>query len=449
MPNGHLRQRRRRQRLVALSVAATTLGGTGAGLIWAWPNNEYEFTASPGHGRGLSQNGAFDRAVGGSTAETILAHYYPGASIAAIGSTPVRVRLMGLDGKNLDVESETGLYVAGRRVVPGQAAHLTPTATGADVTITQGCDGAVLWQGSTDDPYAYPLETGTDRPAAEHLELCEGPNYRGVLGVALDGDAPRVINEVDIEDYLLGVVPAEMVPDWANQGGAEALRAQAIAARSYALADQRYSYAQTCDTTDCQAYPGTDKEDDRTATAVHSTAGQVLTHDNHILRAEYSAAPDAGTPTLDDLTVGPALSEFQSAPTLLDPTTPDLTSPDPTTADAPTPADPVTPADPATPADPQASAPTGADPNAPTVSDPAAPAKPAPAKPAPAKPNPRTQVGVPLLPDLLRILREATQQPPPVPGSTPKPGTTPGAAALSAASAPVPPLATMPYSNQH
>ncbi|MEV6068380.1 SpoIID/LytB domain-containing protein [Nocardia sp. NPDC052001] len=336
MPNGHLHQRRRRRRLLALSVAACTLGGATAGLLWAWPDEEYEFVNSPGHGRGLSQNGAFDRAVGGNTAETILAHYYPGAQLDTLASVPVRVRLMGLDDKTLDVESETGLYVAGRRVVPGQAAHLTPTAAGADVTITQGCDGAVLWEGTTDDPYAYPLENGSNRPKDEHLELCEGSNYRGVLGVALDGNSSRVINEVDLEDYLLGVVPAEMVPNWADEGGSEALRAQAIAARSYVLAEQRYPYAQTCDTTDCQAYPGTDKEDARTTAAVQSTAGQVLVHDNHILRAEYSAAPDGGIPSIDNLEVGPALSEFQSAPTLIDPTVPTYTDPgytDPTLGD--------------------------------------------------------------------------------------------------------------------
>ncbi|MEU0540643.1 SpoIID/LytB domain-containing protein [Nocardia sp. NPDC005978] len=335
---------------MALSLAATTMAGTSAGLLWAWPDGEFRVTASPGHGRGLSQNGAFDRALEGNTAESILAHYYPGAELQTIASTPIRVRLQQQDDSTLDVESESGLYVAGRRVIPGQAAHLTPTETGADVVITTGCEGEVLWEGTTDDPYIYPLEAGSDRPAEEHLSLCGGNAYRGVLGVALEDGAYRTVNEVDIEDYLKGVVPAEMVPNWADKGGAEALRAQAIAARSYALAEDRYVYAQTCDSTDCQMYPGTEREDSRTSEAVRVSAGKVLVHEGHILRAEYSAAPDAGIPSIENLSVGPAVSEFPSAPTMVDPTVPPI---DPTTEDPsygptygpPTHSDPTLPTD--------------------------------------------------------------------------------------------------------
>ncbi|MGV9414320.1 SpoIID/LytB domain-containing protein [Nocardia sp. NPDC003693] len=312
---------------MALSLAATTMAGTSAGLLWAWPDGEFRVTASPGHGRGLSQNGAFDRAMDGNTAEAILAHYYPGAELHTIASTPIRVRLQQQDDSTLDVESESGLYVAGRRVIPGQAAHLTPTDTGADVVITTGCDGEVLWEGSTDDPYIYPVEDGSDRPAEEHLRLCGGNAYRGVLGVALEDGAYRTVNEVDIEDYLMGVVPSEMVPNWADKGGAEALRAQAIAARSYALAEDRYTYAQTCDSTDCQMYPGTEREDSRTSEAVRVSAGKVLVREGHILRAEYSAAPDSGIPSIENLTVGPAISEFPSAPTMVDPTVPTYQDP--------------------------------------------------------------------------------------------------------------------------
>ncbi|MTK29114.1 SpoIID/LytB domain-containing protein [Nocardia seriolae] len=316
-------------------LAAATTGGTAI-LVWAWPDNAFHFTAGAGHGRGLSQNGAFDKAVAGWTADRILANYYSGADLADIGATTVRVRLMERDDKTLDIASDSVFYVADRRVIPGQAAHLTPTATGADVIITQGCDGGKLWEGSTDDPWAYPVAEGTDRPAAEQLEICGGNAYRGVLGVALDNGSLRTVNDLDLDDYLKGVVPAEMVPGWADQGGAEALRAQAIAARSYALAEQRYPYAQTCDTTDCQMYLGTDKEDPRTTAAVLDTSGRVLVRDNRLLRAEYSAAPDGGLPTpASAMETGPALSDFPAAgptlPTLpfLNPTTPE-TSPTPT-----------------------------------------------------------------------------------------------------------------------
>ncbi|AYF74756.1 SpoIID/LytB domain-containing protein [Nocardia yunnanensis] len=394
MPNGYLARRRRRRGLLTLSlVTAAATGGTAL-LIWAWPDNAFHFTAAAGHGRGLSQNGAFEKAAAGWTADRILANYYEGAELADIGPTTVRVRLMEQDDKTLDIASDSVFYVAGRRVIPGQAAHLTPTAAGADVTITQGCDGANLWEGSTDDPWAYPVADGTDRPANEQLEICGGNAYRGVLGVALDNGAARTVNDLDLDDYLEGVVPAEMVPGWADQGGAEALRAQAIAARSYALAEQRYSYAQTCDTTDCQMYLGTDKEDPRTTAAVTATSGRVLVRDNHILRAEYSAAPDAGTPTpASAMELGPALSDFPAAqnPNLL----PNLPSPDqtstiPTQFDQPTP-DTTTP-DTASPTYPD---PTNAMPDAETHS---APSNSSPGAPSRPKPDSRNRVGIPLPP---------------------------------------------------
>src|SRR5690606_6849474 len=144
-----------------------------------------------------------------------------------------------------------------------------------------------------------------------HLTLCGGGAYRGALGVAAEDGGFRTVNRVDVEDYLLGVVPAEMQANWADKGANEALRAQAIAARSYALAETRYPYAQTCDSTDCQVYPGTEREDPRAAAAVASTAGLVLLRDGHILRSEYSAAPDGGSPAdIQTFEIGPSPAEL-------------------------------------------------------------------------------------------------------------------------------------------
>ncbi|WP_062994855.1 SpoIID/LytB domain-containing protein [Nocardia mikamii] len=323
---GLLRRRRmRRGALIGLVVVPVT---GGVVLAFAVPmsgsgtrNAAYQAAAGPGHGRGMSQVGAFDQATAGATADGILAHYYPGAQLATIGPTTVRVRLTVYDNETLDVYSDSGLTVAGRRVVAGQAAHLTPTPDGgANVVVTIGCDGDVLWQGSTDDPWAYPADSGPDRPEAEHLKVCDGSSFRGALGVTQDNGQPATVNQLDVEDYLLGVVPAEMEAGWADKGGAEALRAQAIAARSYALAEHRYPYAQTCDTTDCQMYPGTDKEDPRAADAVHSTAGQVLMRDGHLLRTEYSAAPGGGQPIdITTLEVGPTPAELEAAPAVPEP----------------------------------------------------------------------------------------------------------------------------------
>ncbi|WP_187686081.1 SpoIID/LytB domain-containing protein [Nocardia wallacei] len=315
---GELSRRRRRRHAVGAGLVVLTLTGGTVVLTATWPDGSapYRPLAGIGHGRGMSQVGAFDQALAGAAAEDILAHYYPGAVLGTIAPTTVGVRLTADDNETLDVFSDAGLTVADRRVVPGQAAHLTPMPDGgAAVVITAGCDGDVIWQGATADPWAYPVVPGTDRPAAEHLKVCGGGTYRGALGVALENGEARTVNQVDVDDYLMGVVPAEMQANWADQGGAEALRAQAIAARSYALAEQRYPYAQTCDITDCQVYPGTEKEDPRAAEAVRATSGRVLLRDGRILRTEYSAAPGGGQPIdIGTLEVGPSPDELAPAP---------------------------------------------------------------------------------------------------------------------------------------
>ncbi|MGK8521454.1 SpoIID/LytB domain-containing protein [Nocardia asteroides] len=296
----------------AVRDAALSLTGVGliaVGVLGSWPDEPpYRPMGGPGHGRGMSQVGAFESARQGWDAGRILAHYYPGAVLARVGPATVLVRLMAQDAASLSAFAATGARVAGREVAPGQVAHLTPLpGGGANVVVTLGCDGAVLWQAVTDDPWIRPIDPGSDRPAAEHLRLCGGSAYRGALGVAVEDGAARTVNQVDVEDYLLGVVPAEMQANWADKGAAEALRAQAIAARSYVLAEQRYPYARTCDTTACQRYPGTAREDRRAAAAVAATAGTVLLREGRILRTEYSAAPDGGAPAdIGTLHAGPA-----------------------------------------------------------------------------------------------------------------------------------------------
>ncbi|MFE6922718.1 SpoIID/LytB domain-containing protein [Nocardia sp. NPDC057663] len=312
-------------------VGGTALALTGAIGLWQILPGHIAPTVGAGHGRGMSQVGAFDSAREGWTAEEILGHYYPGAELGQVGPTTIGVRLQAQDDATLDTYAAAGAQVAGRMIGPGEAAHLTPLPDGgASIVVTTGCDGEVLWQAATDDPYVYPVDAGPGRPPDEHLTLCGGTAYRGALGVALEGGAYRTVNQVDLDDYLAGLLPAEMQANWADQGAFEALRAQAIAARSYALAEDRYSYAQTCDTTDCQVYPGTVKEDSRTTEAVAATTGTVLLRDGLILRSEYSAAPDGGRPAdIETFAVGPAPDEIietaPAPPIPLEPTVPDPT----------------------------------------------------------------------------------------------------------------------------
>lgn len=120
--------------------------------------------------------------------------------------------------------------------------------------------------------------------------------YRGYLIIQNKNKKLTVINNVELEDYLKGVVPSEMPSSWAI----EALKAQAIAARSYALANlgKRASLGfDLKDTPEDQAYGGATAETARTNSAVDETSGLVLTYNYKVVSAFYSASAGGHTVT--------------------------------------------------------------------------------------------------------------------------------------------------------
>jgi SpoIID/LytB domain protein len=121
-------------------------------------------------------------------------------------------------------------------------------------------------------------------------ERQEDRTYRGRLEFRLGNDGRVLcINELPLEHYLQGVLPKEMSPGFPEA----ALRAQAIAARSYTLArwgiQHRLDPFVLCAEVHCQAYAGVGMEQPRTNEAVESTAGQVLVYDDRICETYYSA----------------------------------------------------------------------------------------------------------------------------------------------------------------
>jgi len=113
--------------------------------------------------------------------------------------------------------------------------------------------------------------------------------YRGNIIIFNTGKGLTVINEVDLETYLMGVVPSEMPSGW----NTEAHKAQAIAARSYAVANlgkrARYGY-DLKDTPEDQAYGGASSETIKTNSAVMQTKGQVLVFGNKVIPAYYHSS---------------------------------------------------------------------------------------------------------------------------------------------------------------
>ena len=118
--------------------------------------------------------------------------------------------------------------------------------------------------------------------------------YRGNLIVKKIDNDLTIINDVALEDYLLGVVPAEMPASW----NLEALKAQAITARSYAIANlgkRRALGFDLKDTPEDQAYRGASGENERSSKAVIETKGRVLVYQGNIINAYYCASAGGRT----------------------------------------------------------------------------------------------------------------------------------------------------------
>ena len=125
------------------------------------------------------------------------------------------------------------------------------------------------------DAAALELTVEDERNLAKLVSTYDSKSYRGALRLVPHKNRLDVINRVTVEEYLQGVVPEEMPPEW----NAEAVKAQAVAARTYAL-HQRKRHGKegydVCATTHCQQYGGVAAERAAANQAVKATAGEVL-----------------------------------------------------------------------------------------------------------------------------------------------------------------------------
>ena len=142
----------------------------------------------------------------------------------------------------------------------------------------------------------YKLNTNevTINPQEDGFVSSKNRWYRGIFILKNRNGLLTLINKLDIESYLQGVVPAEMPSSWEY----EAHKAQAIAARSYALANlgKRASYGYDLkDTPEDQAYNGASAETEKTNQAVSDSYGIVLIYDLKIIPAFYSASAGGHT----------------------------------------------------------------------------------------------------------------------------------------------------------
>jgi len=218
-----------------------------------------------GHGIGMPQYGAYGYALEeGRKYDWILAHYYKGTTL---GPAPIAtVRVLLATGRSSVKVGSAGTFSAtdaGGRTFAFPAKTLT---LGPGLRVTVNGRRRAL---------ASPV---TFAPGARNLQL-GGRAYRGKLVVRSNGTRVNVVNSVGLERYLFGVVPDEMPPSWST----EALKAQAVAARSYAVVSRKKTgtfdlYADTRS----QVYGGVPSEDARTTAAIQATAGKVVKYNGAV-----------------------------------------------------------------------------------------------------------------------------------------------------------------------
>jgi SpoIID/LytB domain protein len=257
-----------------------------------------------GHGRGMGQYGAKGYADAGQSAGQILDHYYGGTTTGSRANSTLKVLLCDIESvpdctnspgvNQITVTSTAAFSFEGiANAFPGGTAlRITRDAAHGVFLVDQanqpsGCGAtnfSPVGAGSTGDT-VIDLD-----PGGALLQLCapKARSYRGSLKFAVNGTATRVVNFVALEDYLKGVVPSEMPSSW----NPEALKVQAVAARSYALSgDTRFpNFADTCDTTLCQVYLGASNDKASTNTAIDQTAGQVRLKGDAVARTEFSSS---------------------------------------------------------------------------------------------------------------------------------------------------------------
>jgi len=257
-----------------------------------------------GHGVGLSQYGAYGRAAAGETYQTILAHYYRSTTLGASSSTQIRVLV--LSGFATSSTNPLKLYGLGgtwtvdgiATIFPADAlARLIPAVSGSTVTwklVVTSSTGAALYSGATTGNIRL-RPAGTSTVLRLYSKPSSYDRYRGVLHVrtSTGSTAVSVVNEVGLEDYLKGVVPSEMSSSWP----AAALKAQAIAARSYAVRRLHPTTGtyDVFDDTRSQVYHGVLAEKSTTTSAVIGTAGIVLKYGSSVANALYHSAGGGAT----------------------------------------------------------------------------------------------------------------------------------------------------------
>ncbi len=306
-----------RRRAAAVVVVSALVAGSFSGALTSAPASAVSTDQSYwvpvgkkivvnghgyGHGHGMSQHGAQGAALRGLAYKDIASFYYPGTQWGAVKGD-VRVLISADTSDDVVVSPAEGLSV---RDLGDKSTHLLPVRDNVSRWRIDVRDGRTVIELYSDQwrrfkaPWTRQITGDGEFFAKEPITLWTpsgSRTYRGILRSAspAPGSSSRdTVNVVSMDQYVMGVVPYEMPASWHP----EAVKAQAVAARTYATwsRNQRMrGHYQICDTTSCQVYGGTDGEDPRSNAAVKETARQILTFDGKPAFTQFSASSGGWT----------------------------------------------------------------------------------------------------------------------------------------------------------
>lgn len=259
-----------------------------------------------GHGRGMGQYGAKGMAEAGKTYREIVAHFYSGVTLGA-RQTDEPIRVLVEQSSDVVVTSDAPFSVwrsTGSQIATSTDAYpfMRVKYSGEQYRYEKAASSSGPWSLITTSN-AY----GIFKRGTKMLQLVFAAGgvryYRGTIIARYSSSRGMMsINDLTVQEYLYGVVPRESPASW----HAEALKSQAVAARTYSLYKKDYSRSKgyafdICATTSCQVYGGyayktcltctrQDLEYSSTNGAVDATGGQALLFNSKPILAEFSSS---------------------------------------------------------------------------------------------------------------------------------------------------------------
>jgi stage II sporulation protein D len=262
------------RRALPTSLALVLVAAPSAGAATKF----YVKGAGYGHGVGMSQYGSQGYALHGKSYRWILAHYYQGTSLGQ-ASPATRVQVALASGGSLSVSHARR---AGRHAL-NRGGFYTASASGGKVALSSG--GRVVAR-------ARRLVVSGSRG---HFTLGGHGNYRGSLRLTARSGGVSAVNVVSLDQYTKGVVAGEMPSSWEP----DALKVQAVAARSYALTTGVGSVLYP--DTRSQVYRGMSGETAATNAAVRATRGQVVTYHGTPITTFYFSTSGGHTENVENI----------------------------------------------------------------------------------------------------------------------------------------------------